>query len=106
MADTMQTTFIASTGDDERPTSRADAEAVLERAALALLQESGALAGLNPGEVADRAGINRGLFNHHYGSRQDLLRFALDRDLCPGLPRISKRVRCLSPNALADCSER
>ena len=90
MPDTMQPTFIAPTGDDERPTSRAASEAALKQAALALLKENGALAGLNLREVADRAGVNRGLVYDHYGSRQDLLRSALKRDLGPRLSEISE----------------
>ncbi|MBC3190428.1 TetR/AcrR family transcriptional regulator [Pseudonocardia sp. C8] len=52
----------------------------LERAALTLLKKNGVLAGLNLREVADLAGINRGLVYHHFGSRGELLRSALRRD--------------------------
>lgn len=60
--------------------SRADTEAQLEAAALALLQRDGVLAGLNLREVADEAGVNRGLVYHYFGSRQELLRAALRKD--------------------------
>ena len=51
----------------------------LERAALRLLKKDGVLAGLNLREVADLAGINRGLVYHYFGSRGELLRSALRR---------------------------
>ncbi|MEQ9449391.1 MAG: TetR/AcrR family transcriptional regulator [Rhodospirillaceae bacterium] len=103
MPDSVHSTPIGPVGDDEHSTSRAASEAALEQAALALLKENGALAGLNLREVADRAGVNRGLVYHYYGSRQDLLRSALKRDLGPRLAEISeggalgfpKRVRQL-----------
>ena len=56
---------------------RAATEAALEEAALSLLQRDGILAGLNLREVADEAGVNRGLVYHYYGSRGKLLRQAL-----------------------------
>lgn len=59
-----------------------DAEAtsrLLEQAALELIERDGVLAGLNLREVADRAGVNRGLVYHYFGSRRDLLRSALTR---------------------------
>lgn len=51
----------------------------MERAAQELLQEHGVLAGLNLREVADRAGVNRGLVYHYFGSRRALLRSSLRR---------------------------
>jgi AcrR family transcriptional regulator len=60
--------------------SRAETEAQLEEAALAMLRRDGVLAGLNLREVADEAGVNRGLVYHYFGSRQDLLRAALRKD--------------------------
>lgn len=62
-------------GGEELPT-----DAVIEHAALRLLQRDGVLAGLNLREVADEAGVNRGLVYHYFGSRQRLLRSALRRD--------------------------
>ncbi|MFC6063883.1 TetR/AcrR family transcriptional regulator [Streptomyces ochraceiscleroticus] len=53
----------------------------LERAALDLLERDGVLGGLNLREVADRAGVNRGLVYHYFGSRRDLLRSALRRNV-------------------------
>lgn len=64
-----------------RPPDRAATEAALQRAALELLERNGALAGLNLREVADEAGVNRGLVYHYFGSRQDLLRAALRTDV-------------------------
>lgn len=52
----------------------------LERAALELLDRDGVLAGLNLREVADLAGVNRGLVYHYFGSRRSLLRAALRRN--------------------------
>lgn len=60
--------------------SRAETESLLEDAALAMLRRDGVLAGLNLREVADEAGVNRGLVYHYFGSRQDLLRAALRKD--------------------------
>jgi AcrR family transcriptional regulator len=58
---------------------RADTEALIERAALDLLQQNGVLAGLNLREVADLAKVNRGLVYLYFGSRQALLRSALSK---------------------------
>ncbi len=58
---------------------RAASEAALETAALRLLRQNGVLSGLNLREVADEAGVNRGLVYHYFGSRQQLLRSALRR---------------------------
>lgn len=49
------------------------------KSAVALLERDGFLAGLNMQEVADHAGVNRGLIHHYFGSRQALLRAALER---------------------------
>lgn len=46
-------------------------------AARRLLRRDGVLAGLNLREVADEAGVNRGLIYQYFGSRQELLRAAL-----------------------------
>ena len=46
-----------------------------------LLERNGVLAGLNLREVADEAGVNRGLVYHYFGTRRDLLRSALRRDV-------------------------
>jgi len=68
--------------DKKLPISdRALSEAALEKAALQLLKKDGVLAGLNLREVADEAGVNRGLVYHYFGSRQELLRSALRRDV-------------------------
>ncbi|MFB8271688.1 TetR/AcrR family transcriptional regulator [Streptomyces sp. NPDC055955] len=53
----------------------------LERAARELLERDGVLGGLNLREVADHAGVNRGLVYHYFGSRRDLLRSALRRNV-------------------------
>ncbi len=42
-----------------------------------LLERHGVLAGLNLRQVAEEAGVNRGLVYHYFGSRRDLLRAAL-----------------------------
>jgi AcrR family transcriptional regulator len=51
------------------------------QAALSLLELDGILAGLSLKDVADEAGVNRGLIHHYFGSRQTLLRSALDREV-------------------------
>ena len=63
-----------------RPPDRAATEAALQKAALALVERNGVLAGLNLREVAEEAGVNRGLVYHYFGSRRDLLRAALRSD--------------------------
>ena len=63
--------------EEELATGRAATEAALEQAALRLLGRDGILAGLNLREVADEAGVNRGLVYHYFGSRGKLLRQAL-----------------------------
>ncbi len=67
---------------------RAASEAALETAALRLLQQNGVLSGLNLREVADEAGVNRGLVYHYFGSRQQLLRSALRRGVKQRLAEI------------------
>jgi AcrR family transcriptional regulator len=52
-------------------------ESALEAAALELIARDGVLAGLNLNEVAELAGINRGLVYQCFGSRRALLRSAL-----------------------------
>lgn len=66
-----------SDGELANSSGRAATEAALEEAALSLLQRDGILAGLNLREVADEAGVNRGLVYHYFGSRGKLLRQAL-----------------------------
>jgi len=56
---------------------RAATEEALQEAAIRLLDQHGVLAGLNLREVADKAGVNRGLVYHYFGSRAALLRRAL-----------------------------
>ncbi|MER7273783.1 helix-turn-helix domain-containing protein [Dactylosporangium sp. NPDC000244] len=74
----------AANDNDEaqgRRRGRQETEAVLMRAALELLAREGVLAGLNLKDVADEAGVNRGLIHHYFGSRQTLLRNALDMEM-------------------------
>lgn len=66
--------------DDRTAPGRNATSRQLEKAALALLKKNGVLAGLNLREVADVAGVNRGLVYHYFGSRGELLRAALRRD--------------------------
>lgn len=73
--------------DSKRPTtkpigqrrSRAETEQKLIDVALEMIREKGVLAGLNLREVASGAGVNRGNIYHYFGSRQDLLRAAINR---------------------------
>ncbi|MEQ8232405.1 MAG: TetR/AcrR family transcriptional regulator [Gammaproteobacteria bacterium] len=58
---------------------RTATEDLLQKAALRMLDRDGVLAGLNLREVAEEAGVNRGLVYHYFGSRAALLRRALRR---------------------------
>ena len=62
-----------------RKRDRAATEGALMAAAVRLLERDGVLAGLNMQAVSDEAGLNRGLIHHYFGSRQALLRAALQR---------------------------
>lgn len=59
--------------------SRTETEQRLIDVALELIRTKGVLAGLNLREVADGAGVNRGNIYHYFGSRQELLRGAINR---------------------------
>lgn len=50
---------------------------LLAAAAVELLDEQGILGGVNLRNVAERAGVHRGLVYHHFGSRRELLLAAL-----------------------------
>jgi AcrR family transcriptional regulator len=87
-----------------RQPDRAATEAALQKAALTLVERNGVLAGLNLREVADEAGVNRGLVYHYFGSRRDLLRAALRADASQrfvdaapgfGLPAAARYARFL-----------
>ena len=58
---------------------RAATEQRLIDSALELIRKNGVLAGLNLREVAAAAGVNRGNIYHYFGSRQELLRTAINR---------------------------
>jgi AcrR family transcriptional regulator len=60
--------------------NRGPARDALLDAAVAQLQQKGALAGLNLREVADAAGVTPANIYHLFGSRQGLLREALRRE--------------------------
>ena len=67
-------------GNGNAPTrkpDRAATQAALMGAALRLMEREGVLAGLSLQEVADEAGVNRGLIHYYFGSRRALLRSAL-----------------------------
>lgn len=74
-------------------------EATLEAAALKLLDENGILSGLNLRQVADEAGVNRGLVYHYFGGGRDLLRSALRKD-------IAQRLGALRPDRGHDFRQR
>ena len=59
--------------------SRAETEQRLIDVALELIRKNGVLAGLNLRQVAEGAGVNRGNIYHYFGSRQELLRAAINR---------------------------
>ena len=70
---------MIKTDQTKKKRSRAETEQKLIEVALKLLKDKGILAGLNLREVADGAGVNRGNIYHYFGSRQELLRAAINR---------------------------
>ena len=58
--------------------SRPETELRLIDVALELIRKNGVLAGLNLRQVAEGAGVNRGNIYHYFGSRQELLRAAIN----------------------------
>jgi AcrR family transcriptional regulator len=87
-----------------RARNRVATEADLLGAARRLVERDGVLAGLNLQEVANEAGVNRGLIYQYFGSRERLLKAALadlqwDRDAVLGqeyLPFAERRRRIFS----------
>ncbi len=73
--------------------NRAATETIMQAAALRILERDGVLAGLNLREVADEAGVNRGLVYHYFGSRRELLRAALRADVNDRFAEIAARSR-------------
>ena len=88
--------------------SRAHTEQRLIDVALELIQTKGVLAGLNLREVAEGAGVNRGNIYHYFGSRQELLRAAINRRFEAvvdslkaskrNIPFVARRLRTFSAN--------
>lgn len=72
--------------------NRADTEKKLIDVALDLIRDKGVLAGLNLREVADGAGVNRGNIYHYFGSRQELLRSAINRQFDAIVDSLTKGV--------------
>lgn len=72
---------------------RAATEQRLIEAALELIRKNGVLAGLNLREVASAAGVNRGNIYHYFGSRQELLRTAINRRFDAVLDTLIARKR-------------
>ena len=70
--------------------SRAETERRLIDVALELIRDKGVLAGLNLREVAEGAGVNRGNIYHYFGSRQELLRAAINRQFEATVNSLSK----------------
>ena len=73
--------------------SRANTEQRLIDVALELIQKNGVLAGLNLREVAEAAGVNRGNIYHYFGSRQELLRAAINQQFQGVLKSLSAARR-------------
>ena len=67
-------------GQARRPTPGEDTRNALMDAAVEALTERGVLAGLNLREVADAVGVTPANIYHLFGSRQGLLRAALQRE--------------------------
>ena len=70
--------------------SRAETERRLIDVALEQIRDKGVLAGLNLREVAEGAGVNRGNIYHYFGSRQELLRAAINRQFGAIVDSLSK----------------
>ena len=70
---------LRSESNARKRRSRAETEQSLINVALEQIRDNGILAGLNLREVADGAGVNRGNIYHYFGSRQELLRAAINR---------------------------
>jgi AcrR family transcriptional regulator len=68
-------------GRQRRTRDRAATERELLDAAWKLFEREGVLAGLNLNAVADEAGLNRAQIYHYFGSREGLLRRALQQRL-------------------------
>lgn len=65
-------------GPGRRAQARAVSESLLRGAALRVLNRDGVLAGLRMQDIAEEAGISRGLINYYFESRSALLRSALE----------------------------
>ena len=87
----------------KRRRNREETERRLIEVALELIRKNGVLAGLNLREVAEGAGVNRANIYHYFGSRQELLRAAINRrfdafidsmtaGLC-GAPFVARQLR-------------
>ena len=85
----------APEGSSRRP-SRAHTEIELMQAAMRLMERDGVLSGVNMQEVADEAGVNRGLIHHYFGSRRALLRAGISRSVDEARPE-HETLRHLHP---------
>ena len=77
-------------GERREARGREATQRKLEEAAVEIIGRDGILAGLNLREVADRAGVNRGNIYHYFGSRQELLRSALNSRIAAGMPFVEQ----------------
>jgi len=68
-----------SAGTEEEGGRAQATQDLIEDTAVRMVLDQGVLAGLNLQDLADRAGVNRGLIYHYYGSRGALLRQAFQR---------------------------
>ncbi|WP_342661634.1 hypothetical protein Rruber_05441 (plasmid) [Rhodococcus ruber] len=89
----LTTSDAAAPASRRRKRDRAQTEADLMAAALRLLERNGVLAGLNLQEVAAEAGVNRVQIYQYFGTRESLLRAALnERFLADREARSTHRV--------------
>ena len=79
MARTKSSSGTENASHTTKRRSRIETEQRLIDVALSLIRTNGVLAGLNLKEVAEGAGVNRGNIYHYFGSRQELLRTAINR---------------------------
>lgn len=104
-----------SIDEQSQPRRKRDREATerqLLEVALQLMKRDGVLAGLNLANVADEAGVNRGQIYQYFGTRQKLLRAAIEKSawkatvqkVGKSLPFVERRLAVL--NSSLEDSER
>lgn len=94
----MSSEGVNGAGARPRKRNRAATESALMGQAIRLLERNGVLAGLNLQEVADEAGVNRSLIHQYFGSRQALLRAAIEHAKGPYAEELARQFE-IDPRA-------